>query len=84
MDNKQQAARAQLAAIGERWKPARRAYDDLQPQVRAAVIVAIDAGLQQKEICELSGYTRENVRQIARTVELERARSAGPHGAVGR
>jgi hypothetical protein len=72
----QEKARAHLAALGEQWKPVRQRYDELQPLVRDAVVAALDAGIQQKDIVELSGYTRENVRQIARTAELERARSA--------
>lgn len=40
-------------------------------RVRAAVVEALKGGKQQTEVVEISGYSRERVRQIARAAGIE-------------
>lgn len=39
---------------------------------RAAIVAALDGGLMQREIVEITGYTREHVRRIVAEVRRER------------
>lgn len=66
MDLDHDAAREQLRTAGEELREIRPRYDAIRGKVRDAILAAINAGLPQREISELTGYTRENLRKIAR------------------
>lgn len=62
-----------LAKLGREHKKHRAALDRIRPELAAEVIAAHEAGLLQKEIADLSGYTREIVRQMCLTEEQREA-----------
>lgn len=47
--------------------------DNARLAERAAIVVALDAGVRQVDIVEITGYTREHVRRLA---EAERQADA--------
>jgi hypothetical protein len=52
----------------------RRAYDELavaRSDLAEKIIVAARAGMPQREIVRVSGYTREHVRRICRAAGIE-------------
>jgi hypothetical protein len=56
---------------GDEFRAVRITYQAARDQVKAAVLDAIHAEVPQREISELSGYTRENVGKIARSTGIE-------------
>jgi len=40
---------------------------------RQAVVQALDDGMKQAQVCEITGYTREHIRRIALAIREERA-----------
>jgi hypothetical protein len=67
----QHAARDHLAHAGAAFKQARDKLADTTTEVRSAMVAALKAGLPQKDVIELSGYTRESVRSLARANGIE-------------
>ncbi|MGH3564886.1 MAG: hypothetical protein ACRDRH_02395 [Pseudonocardia sp.] len=66
-----ETARNRLRPAGAEYQKARARFEDARDQLQAAVKDALRAGLRPKEIVSLSGYTRERVRQIARSIGIE-------------
>lgn len=60
------AALERLAAAGATFKQARADLATATDEVRAAAADALRSGATQTKVIELSGYTRETVRGIAR------------------
>lgn len=58
--------RSDLAALGRRNRKIRADAQKLRDEVVPKILQASLEGLQQKEIAELTGYTRESIRQICK------------------
>lgn len=59
--------RAALRAAGSEFKAARAALDEARERLVPLLVKALqDGGIKQRELVELSGYTRESVRTLAR------------------
>jgi hypothetical protein len=58
----------------------KKTAEDRAEAARAALAAvmadAIEAGMKQSEVVEVTGYTREHVRRLVREVEEQRAKSA--------
>lgn len=65
----------QIAVSGRRRQEIEDEMDALRPVVHSQVFVAAFAGVSQARICELTGLTRESVRQIC-FAESRRAKAA--------
>lgn len=65
-----------LRSSGAAFKKARAAAEAARHKVKPDIIAALRAGVPQKDIVELSGYTRETVRSIARAEGIEAATPA--------
>lgn len=59
-------ATAQLRRASAKFHASKKAYEARRSEVRDAIVAAAAAGVPQKEIIDLTGYTRESVRQITR------------------
>ena len=59
-------ARGHLKTAEDELREIRPRYDEVRDRVHAAILDALRAGMSQREVCDLSGYTRENVRKLAR------------------
>lgn len=64
---------SRLAKLGKEHKRRRAALDEIRDQLAPEIVQADQAGIQQREIAELSGYTREAVRQLCLTDEQREA-----------
>lgn len=60
-----------LRAATARRKQAVKKADDARLAERAAILAALESGLRQVDVVEITGYTREHVRRLA---EAERTR----------
>lgn len=58
--------RTPLRAAGDEFKAARASLDAVRAQLQPLMVAALKAGVPQREVIELSGYTRESVRALAR------------------
>lgn len=58
-----------LADLGRKHRKLKADLDALRAEIVPEIIAADLAGLQQKDIAELSDYTRESIRQICLTDE---------------
>ncbi len=67
----QGTARERLTAAGQEFQAVRDSLDTARSNLHPAVVDALRAGLRQTEIVRLSGYTREHVRKIARSIGIE-------------
>jgi cation transport ATPase len=67
-----ETARNQLRPVGAKYRSLKASIDEVRDELHDAVIEALRAGLRPKEIVQLSGYTREHVRRIARSIGIER------------
>ncbi|MEX3101204.1 MULTISPECIES: hypothetical protein [unclassified Streptomyces] len=54
---------------------AEKRADDARAALAVAMAKAIEEGMRQGEVVELTGYTREHVRRLVREVEAQRAES---------
>lgn len=66
----QDRARKRLAAVGVEYRGMRDDLDKVRAQLVPAIEAAIETGMRQVEIVELTGLTREYIRRIR--VDLER------------
>jgi hypothetical protein len=55
---------------------AEKRADDARASLAIAMADAIQAGMKQGEVVDLTGYTREHVRRLVREVEEQRAKPA--------
>ncbi|WP_089105500.1 hypothetical protein [Streptomyces hyaluromycini] len=53
-----------LTQVAERFRDAERRTDILRQELAAAIRQADTDGVAQKDICEATGYTRQQVRRI--------------------
>lgn len=58
--------RDDLRAAGDEFKAVRTSLDQARAQLQPLMVAALKAGVPQREVIELSGYTRESVRTLAR------------------
>ncbi|MCW2905139.1 MAG: hypothetical protein JWO67_7404 [Streptosporangiaceae bacterium] len=59
--------RTALQAAGDEFKAARASMEQTRAHLLPLMVEALKAGeLKQREVVELSGYTRESVRNLAR------------------
>jgi len=58
-----------LVTLGRRHQRLRAELDALRPELAAAILEAVRAGVHQVEIVRATGYTRELLRQIVRRAE---------------
>lgn len=64
-------ARAALEAARSRVTSARTDVEAARVELSEAMVEAARAGVRQKQIVTISGYTRERVRQILRAAGVE-------------
>lgn len=60
-----------LRAASMRRKRAERTVDEARAAERAAIVAALDAGLRQVDIVNITGWTRETVRRLAEKARAE-------------
>lgn len=65
-----------LRQLGRRFQRLRRELDELRPELAEVIRAADAAGVPQVEIVKLTGYTRDQVRQIVLPPERRRRRAA--------
>jgi hypothetical protein len=65
-----------LASLGLRHQRLRADLNALRPELAEEIRAATAAGVAQTEIVRLTGYTRDQVRQICLPPELRRSRRA--------
>lgn len=59
--------RAALRAAGDEFKTTRAAHDHATEKLKPLLVEALrDPKVEQRELVDLSGYTRENLRRLAR------------------
>ena len=58
--------RARLRAAGDEFKATRTTLEAARAHLQPLMVEALNAGIPQHEVIELSGYTRESVRILAR------------------
>lgn len=63
--------RAALRAAGDEFKAVRTSLEQAREQLQPLMLAALKAGIPQKDVVELSGYTRESVRTLARRNGIE-------------
>jgi len=66
----------ELRQIGTRHKRLRKDLDEIRPRLATLIRAAHEAGMPQVDIAEVSGYTRDQVRQICLPPERRRVRAA--------
>lgn len=59
-----------LARAAAAFQRATRRVDETRAELHAAILRAVDEGVPQVEIVEVTGYTRERIRQLAREAGL--------------
>jgi hypothetical protein len=60
-----------LRAAGDEFKAVRDSLAQTRAALQPVMVEALRAGVPQKDVIELSGYTRESVRTIARNAGIE-------------
>jgi uncharacterized protein with gpF-like domain len=60
----------QLNAAAERYRAAEAAADQARAELHDAILGAVREGVAQREIVDITGYTRERIRQIARAAGI--------------
>lgn len=63
-----------LAQLGKRHQRLRADLDTVRPELAEEIRAAAAAGVPQVEIVKLSGYTRDQVRQICLPADRKRVR----------
>lgn len=64
-----------LAQLGKRHQHLRAELEALRPELADEIRTATEAGLPQVEIAKLSGYNRDQIRQITLPPERRRSRA---------
>jgi len=67
----QNAARAELKETGRELKDARASYESARKKAIPSIVKALNAKLPKAEIKHWSGYSREQIRRIARQHGIE-------------
>lgn len=65
------AARTESAELRPRLAAIQKKLTELRPQIADAIVGAARGGMKQTEIVQITGYTRERVRQICRAAGVE-------------
>lgn len=65
-----------LEAKGEEYQEVRANLEEVRAFLAQAIKAAAEAGVPQKDIIRLTGYTREAVRQIVKPEARERVNAA--------
>lgn len=65
--------RADLRAAGAEFKTLRDSLEDARERLVPLMVAALKAGVPQHEVIDMSGYSRANVRTIARQHGIEPA-----------
>ncbi len=63
--------RPALRAAGDEFKAVRSSLAQARDHLQPLMVTALRAGVPQREVIELSGYTRESVRTLARNNGIE-------------
>lgn len=63
--------RPSLRAAGEEYQAAKSALANTRQHLQSVIIRALKAGVPQVEVVQLTGYTRESIRTIARKNGIE-------------
>lgn len=66
-----------LAQLAQRFREAETRADILRQELGAAIRQAAADDVPQKDICEVTGYTRQQVRRIVLAGDGEGAEAAG-------
>lgn len=69
-----------LAQMAQRFREAETRAEILRQELAAAIRQADTDGLAQKEICEATGYTRQQVRRIVLAGEPDGPAAGGEAG----
>lgn len=64
-----------IAALAKRQRTRQRDQQAIV-ELHEAIVADLDAGVPQKELAEITGYSRENIRLIAKAVRDRRAPEA--------
>jgi hypothetical protein len=70
---------SELRAATAAYRRAERRAEDLRSKLAAAIVAADAAGVRQVDIVEITGYTRERVRQILRAAHDARSDDSPDH-----
>lgn len=65
-----------LLAAARAFKRAKRAYEQSQQELHAAIVEAADDGAAQVDIVKATGYTREHIRRLVEDARKKRAEAA--------
>lgn len=68
---------SELEAATRAYRRAQKAVDKRRDELADAVFNAARDGVRQVDICRITGYTRERVRQIVREIEDRESGSDG-------
>lgn len=66
-----------LEHIARRFREAETRADILRKELAAAIRQADDDKVPQKDICEATGYTRQQVRRIVKAADSDAGEEAG-------
>lgn len=69
-----------LRTIGAKRIRLKTQLDEIDPQVKVAIVAAHQAGMKQREIAELTGFTRDSVYAITNPSVAEARRKAKRKG----
>jgi predicted transcriptional regulator len=61
-----------LEAAVRAFRRAASTHEKRRKELAAAIVADAQAGVKQTEICRITGYTRERIRQIVRQAEQDR------------
>ena len=68
---------SELEAATRAYRRAQKAVDKRRDELADAVFKATRDGVRQVDICRITGYTRERVRQIVREIEDRESEQSG-------
>jgi hypothetical protein len=60
---------AELTALARRYRKAEAALDTARAQLQEAAVKAMDEGVKQTEVAQITGWTREHLRKLKRSAE---------------
>jgi len=66
MGSRQQRLRNELRAAGDEYKACKTSLNQARDHVQPRMVAALKGGVGVIEVADLSGYTRERVRTLAR------------------
>jgi hypothetical protein len=64
-----------IAALAKRRRT-KQVDDDALAELHEAIVDDLDAGVTQKALVEITGYSRENIRLIAKAIRQQRAQES--------